>query len=250
MLTNFFDGITSYAAAFRHISKHGLWVYVLLPGLLTLFIAVGVFGAAWGLSDNIGDVLDNLWKRDTGRSVVEKIAQVFGGLLVLAFSVIIFKQLVLVISSPFMSFLSEKVERQLLGKESAGSFTIAQAISDVARGLRIAVRNLLREMTATIFLILLGLFPLFTPFTTFLVFVLQAYYAGFGNLDFALERKFRYRESVAFVQSNRMLAIGNGTVYLLLLMTFIGFLVALPVGVVAATLETNKRLNNPQAQGL
>lgn len=102
-----------------------------------------------------------------------------------------------------------------------------------------------REITATIFLLLLGLFPLFTPFTTFLVFVLQAYYAGFGNLDFALERRFRYRESVAFVQSNRMLAIGNGTVYLLLLMTFIGFLVALPVGVVAATLETNKRLNNP-----
>ncbi|MBK8566408.1 MAG: EI24 domain-containing protein [Saprospiraceae bacterium] len=246
MLTNFFDGITSYGAAFRHISKHGLWAYVLLPGLLTILIAVAVFGAAWGLSDNIGDQLDNLWKWETGRKLVEKIAQVFGGLLVLAFSFIIFKQLVLVIASPFMSFLSEKVESQLLGKESTSGFTLTQAISDIVRGLRIAVRNLLREMTATIFLLLLGLFPLFTPFTTFLVFVLQAYYAGFGNLDFALERKCRYRESLAFVQNNRMLAIGNGTVYLLLLFTFIGFLVALPVGVVAATLETNKRLSNRQ----
>ncbi len=245
MFKNFFDGATAYGTAFRHISNYGLWGYVLVPGILTILIAFAVFGAAWGLSDNIGDVLDNLWRWETGRSVVEKIAQVFGGILVLATSLIIFKQLVLVVASPFMSFLSEKVEQQLLGSSLSPSFSLSQITSDIARGLRIAIRNILRELSATIFLLLLGLIPIFTPFTTVLIFVIQAYYAGFGNFDFALERRFRYRESVGFVQNNRLLVLGNGTVYILLLLTFVGFLFALPVGVVAATIEANKRLGKP-----
>jgi CysZ protein len=65
------------------------------------------------------------------------------------------------------------------------------------------------------------------------IFVTQAYYAGFGNLDFTLERHFRVRESVRFVRRNRGLAIGNGTVYLLLLLSVVGFLVALPLATVA-----------------
>ncbi len=242
MFKNFFDGATAYCKAINHVSKHGLWGYVLIPGILTILIGIGVFGIAWGLSDNIGDLLDNLWPWDWGRTVVAAIAQVFGGLLVLALSFIIFKQLVMVVSAPIMSILSEKVENQLLGLENGSKFSIPQMVSDIVRGLRIALRNTVRELTATLFLLILGLIPLFTPFTTVLVFVLQAYYAGFNNFDFALERRYRYHESVRFVQQNKMLAIGNGAVFLFLLFTFVGFLVTLPLGVVAATIEATKRL--------
>jgi CysZ protein len=38
---------------------------------------------------------------------------------------------------------------------------------------------------------------------------------------------------VRFVRRNRGLAIGNGTVYLLLLLSVVGFLVALPLATVA-----------------
>jgi len=38
------------------------------------------------------------------------------------------------------------------------------------------------------------------------------------------------------------MAIGNGVVFLLLLFTGIGFILALPLGTVAATIETVKRL--------
>ncbi len=72
---------------------------------------------------------------------------------------------------------------------------------------------------------------------------MQSYYAGFGNLDFALERHYRYADSVRFVQRNRALALGNGAVFMLLLFTFAGFLVALPLGTVAATIETVKRVD-------
>jgi CysZ protein len=243
MIKDFIDGISSYLEAIRHISHYKMWGYVILPGILSVAIGIGVFGTAWGLSDNIGDLLDNLWRWDWGRGAVEKVAQVFGGLLLLFLGLIIFKQIIMVLLAPFMSILSEKVENQLLGNSGGGTkLSLRQVVSDILRGLRIALRNIARELLLTIFLLLIGLVPVFSPFTTILIFVVQAYYAGFGNMDFALERHFRYRDSVKFVRLNRGVAIGNGAVFLLMLFTFAGFLFALPLSTVAATIVTAKRL--------
>jgi CysZ protein len=242
-MINFWYGVSAYGKAISHVSKHGLWAYVLLPGILCALIGFGLFGAAWGLSDDIGGLLYKLWPWQWGRSVVDDIAQVFGGLVVLVLGLLVFRQIVMVVSSPIMSILSEKVENQLLGKKESDPVTFHQIISDIVRGLRIALRNISRELLLTIFLLLLGLIPGFAIITTPLVFVAQAYYAGFGNLDFALERRFRYHESIRFVHDNRMLAVGNGAVFMLLLFTFVGFLFALPLGTVAATIETTRRLS-------
>ncbi len=243
MLQNFFEGISSYIEAIKHINKHGLWGYVLLPGLLSVLLGLGVFSISWNLSDDVGGILDNLWVWEWGKEFIAKIAQVLGGLLVLLVGLLIFKQLVMVVSAPFMSMLSEKVEYQLTGLKTGSAFSTKQVVSDVLRGLRIAIRNLIRELGATLILLLLSLIPIFAPFTAILIFTIQSYYAGFGNLDFALERSCRFRESVKFVQNNKMLTIGNGAVFMFLLYTFIGLLIALPLGTVAATIAATKRTN-------
>jgi CysZ protein len=242
MVKDFISGITSYGAALRHISSHGLWVFILLPGILTVLAGAGVLLLGYGLSDNLGGLLVGIWPWEWGRSVVESIARVFGGLLVVVFGLIIFKQFIMVVCAPILSVLSERVEDQLTGRRSGAGFSFRQITSDILRGLRIALRNIFRELSLTIVLLLLGLIPVFTPFTTAAIFIIQAYYAGFGNMDFALERHFRYRDSVRFVQRYRGLAIGNGAVFIVLLLTFVGFLVALPLSTVAVTIETVKRL--------
>jgi len=243
MLKNFLDGIAAYIEAVKHINKHGLWGFVLLPGLLSILIGLGVFSLSWNLSDEVGGIIDNLWVWEWGKEFIAKIAQLLGGLLVLLIGLLVFKQLVMVVSSPIMSLLSEKVEYQLTGVKTGNGFSTKQVVSDILRGLRIAIRNLIRELGATLILLLLSLIPVFAPFTAILIFILQSYYAGFGNLDFALERSYRFRESVKFVQRNRMLAIGNGAVFMFLLYTFIGLLIALPLGTVAATIAATKRIN-------
>ncbi len=243
MIKGFIDGMFSYLGAIRLTSRLGLWGYILAPGLVSVLLGVAIFGAAWGIGDDLGGWLSQYYPESWwGRELVHRIANVFGGLVVIALGLILFKHLLMALASPFMSFLSEKIEKKLRGAQPA-KFSIGKAISDLVRGLTIALRNIIRELLFTLLLLLLGLIPLFSPFTTILIFLVQAFYAGFGNMDFTLERHFQVKGSVRFVRRHRGLAIGNGVVFLLLLLTGIGFLFALPLGTVAATSETLKRLD-------
>ena len=161
----------------------------------------------------------------------------------LALGLILFKNLVMAISSPFMSPLSERTEEILLGATSDVHFSASQMLSDLIRGLRIALRNIIRELFYTLLLFLVGLIPFFSPFAPIVIFLVQSYYAGFGNMDFTLERHFKVRDSVRFVRSNRWLALGNGAFFILLLFTGLGFIIVLPLGTVGAAMVTVPRLN-------
>ena len=69
--------------------------------------------------------------------------------------------------------------------------------------------------------------------------MVQAYYAGFGNMDYTLERHFKYRESVKFIRRHRGIAIGNGLVFILfLIIPVIGVILVLPMSVTAASIKT------------
>ncbi len=243
MLKDFFAGIASYGRALQLIPELRLWGYVIAPGILSLLLGGLIIWGAIGISDNIGGWLISLYPLEWGRSVLEKIANVFGGLLVAAVGLIIFKNLVIAIASPIMSPLSEKVEKALTGSAGHVGFSLPQILGDLIRGVRISIRLIIRELFFTFLLFFLGLIPIFSPFVAVAIFLVQSYYAGAGNIDFALERHFRVRESVRFVRRYRGLAIGNGIVYVLLLLTGVGFLAALPLGVIAATVETVKRLD-------
>lgn len=243
MIKDFIAGTTAYAKAFKDISRFGLWAYVLVPGLISLLLGIGIFSAAWGASDNIGGWLISWYPFEWGSEWLLKVANVFGGIFVIAIGLILFKYIVMIIASPFMSFLSEKVEKKINGG-TAQSPNLQMILSDLVRGLRLAARNIIRELFFTFLIFVVGLIlsPL-APFTVLLIFFVQAFYAGFGNMDYTMERYFRVKGSVRFVRRHKGLALGNGTVFMLLLFTGIGFLIALPLGTVAATTEVLKRID-------
>lgn len=244
MVAGFLRGFTAYFDAVRLTSRYNLWSYVLAPGLLSLFLGVGVFYSAWNASDDIAQWLIDFYPFEWGRSTLEAIVQVFGGLFVMVLGLLLFKHLVLALSAPFMSFLSEKVERYLTGKEQQMPFTVQKAFRDLARGITLALRNIIRELFFTFLLFLLGVFlPFLSPVIAIAIFAVQAYYAGFGNLDFTLERHRDVAGSIAFARTNRGICIGNGTAFMLLLFSLIGFLFALPLGTIAGTKATVSALN-------
>jgi CysZ protein len=241
MLKQSLQAIGAYARALQLTIRWNLWGYFVIPVLISLILGGAIFYAAYGLSDNLSAWIMQVYPFERGQAVVERASQILGGVLLVALGLILFKNLVIAFASPFMSFLSEKIERKLYGGKSP-KFSVSRAVSDLVRGIRVAIRLVARELGITLVLVLIGLIPIFAPVIPFLIFIVQAYYAGFGNMDFTLERHYRVRGSVGFVRDHRGLAIGNGAVYLFLYFTVIGFMVALPLGTIAAATESLKHL--------
>lgn len=243
MMTGFIQGFTAYFDAVRLTSRYKLWGFALAPGVISILLGAVIFYGAWIVSDDIALWIIEFYPFDRGKALLETIVQVFGGVLVIVIGLLVFKHLVLALSAPFMSLLSENTEKHLGGQQPQVPFSFDKALRDLARGLTLAFRNLARELFYTLLLILIGvLLPVLSPVIAFALFGIQAYYAGFGNLDFTLERHRGIRGSIEFARSNRGLCLGNGTAFLLLLFSVVGFLFALPLGTIAATKVALNRL--------
>lgn len=230
-------GLRTYTNALGLISKLGLWKYFAIPMIISVVTAVIIGLSAYGFSDDIGGWISGLWIWDWGGNVVTTIAEIFGGILIIAIGLILYKHIIMALSAPFMSPVSEKIEAYLHQGQRKHRDTTFMA--QLWRGIRINLRNLGFELLLTLPILLIGLIPVIGIFSTLLLFLVQAYYAGFGNMDYTLERHFKYDESVAFVKSKRGYAIGNGIVFMLfLLIPVVGIILVLPISVTAATLQT------------
>jgi len=243
MINEFFDGLKAYGRAFRIISKLGLWGYALMPALITLALMALVGYSAYGFSESLGNFMVSWWSWDWGSDIVNSVGAWIGGILIGLLGILSLKYIVMILVSPFMSILSEKVEAKLTGKANHAKFSGSEAIKDIIRGIRLSLRNIIRELFYTGILFILGFIPIVGWLSPIFIFIVQSFYAGFGNADYTLERHFKVSQSVRFARQHKGLMIGNGTVFMLLLMTGIGFLIAPPLATVAATVESVERLD-------
>tara|TARA_R110001632_G_scaffold43376_6_gene110009 strand:+ start:11667 stop:12404 length:738 start_codon:yes stop_codon:yes gene_type:complete len=239
MMSEIIKGFKAYFGAYEIISRLKLWKYFAIPMILSLLVAICIGSISYALSDTIGNYVAGFWAWEFGKTTVETISTVFGGLLILTLGFITFKHIILALSAPFMGPISKKIEDDYI--KGTSETKVSSSLELLVRGIRISVRNLMRELILTIPILLIGLIPVIGLFSTVLLFLMQAYFAGFGNMDYTLERHFSYKESVLFVKRNRGIATGNGIVFMLfLLIPFIGVILVLPFSVTAATLETIK----------
>ena len=242
MIKNIFSALKDYRGTLKLIGELRLWRYYFIPALISLLLAIAIGSTAWGLSDNIGDWIEKIWIWEWGKETFGVISEVIGGLAILAIGLLIYKHLVLALSAPFMGPVSEKIEAHQTGKpsdkHSAGFFTL------MFRGLRIGLRNFLMELLFTLVILIFSFVPVIAVVTTPLLFLVQAYYAGFGNMDYTLERHFGFTESIRKVRNHSGIAIGNGIPFmLLLLIPILGVLIVLPLSVTAATISSTKLIH-------
>jgi CysZ protein len=238
MIKNILQGLQGYTGAFGLISKLKLWKYFFIPIIISFVTAVIIGISAYGLSDNIGNFIAKVWFWDWGKETFTTISSFIGGFIVVALGLILYKHIIMALSAPFMSPVSEKIEAHLTGiqKHQHRNTSFSEQLS---RGIKINLRNLARELLLTIPILIISFIPFIGIISSFLLFLTQAYYAGFGNMDYTLERHFKYRESIDFVRRYRGVAIGNGIVFMLfLLIPFIGVILVLPLSVTAASLKT------------
>ncbi|WP_430467048.1 EI24 domain-containing protein [Winogradskyella ouciana] len=238
MFRNILKGIQAYSGALALISKLKLWKYFAIPIAISIITATIIGFSAYGLSDNIGRFVARIWIWDWGKETFTAISTFIGAIVIIAIGLILYKHIIMALSAPFMSPVSEKIETHLTGVESHQHRNTTFK-EQLWRGIRINVRNLGKELLITIPILILKFIPVVNIFSTVLLFLVQAYYAGFGNMDYTLERHFKYRESIRFVRQHRGVAIGNGIIFILfLLIPVIGVILVLPMSVTAASLKT------------
>ncbi len=241
MIQSVVKSVFAYAKALTIINTLKLWKYFVIPILISVFTAIVIISLAYTFSGDIGGYIKTIWKWDFGKETFGVVSTFISGLLILALGLILYKHIIMALSAPFMSPVSEKIEKHLLGDKHEHRRTTNT--EQLVRGIRINVRNLFKELFFTIPILMLGFIPVIGIVSSILLFFMQSFYAGFGNMDYTLERHFSYKESLSFVQRNKGIAIGNGIGFVLLsLIPIIGIIIVLPLSVTSATTETLKRI--------
>jgi CysZ protein len=237
--------IQSYFRAHQFISKHRLWKWIILPGLLySILFIVGMY-FFWKSSNVVVAYISDAtglgpWLERQESSVL-KFLFILGSMIVklvlMFFYFSLFKHIFLIVGSPLFAYLSEKTESIIEGKDFPFSF--AQLLKDSIRGIKLAVRNMLWQTVYTVSILLLSLFPFIGLITPMISLFLECYYYGFSMLDYSCERhKMSPAESIDFIARHKGLAIGNGLVfYLMHLLPVVGWVLAPAYAVVAATIS-------------
>lgn len=237
-MKNILKAIKAYGSSFSLISQLKLWKYFAIPMVISFVTATLIGLSAWGWSDNLGNFIAKAWIWDWGKETFTTIGAVLGALIILAIGLILYKHIVMALSAPFMSPVSEKIE-QHFNPQALHNHRDTSNAQQLWRGVRINVRNLSMELLLTIPILLIGFIPVVGIVSTVLLYAVQAYYAGFGNMDYTLERHYSYSESIDFVKKHRGIAIGNGLVFMLFLfIPIIGIILVLPLSVTSASKVT------------
>ena len=242
-MRGFFQALDDYGEAIHLVSRLRLGIYFVIPALISILIGAGIMMLIIAIGDNIGNWLGSLYPFEFGAKWAVRISRWLGYILLGIIALFSFRYIIIILLAPFLSPLSLKVERYLDEGRTDGAWSVGQLFREIQRSLRINVRNIFRELMWTIFFFILHWIPLIGWFSSLFIIGIQAYYSGFGNMDFTLERHLNYRQSIQFVRENRGLATGNGIIFILMLMVpLIGLLVGPPLAVIAATIGTVRRL--------
>ena len=237
MFKNTLNGIKAYGNSLKMIRELGLWKYFGVPILISFLIGILIGVFTWVFSDHLGYLISKIWIWEWGAETFRSISTIIGAMAIIAFGLIVYKHIVLALSAPFMGLVSEKIEAHIIGDDMNLRNSFNWGL--IWRGIRINTRNLMMELLLTIPILLIGFIPIIGLISTPLLFLVQSYYAGFGNMDYTLERHLSYRQSIQFVRNHKGIALGNGMVFMmLLLIPILGIILVLPLSVTAASTET------------
>lgn len=242
-------GVKSYFRAHDFIKEHKLWGYIIAPGLMNMLLFTATLLIGWHYSDELTayflelsgmtDPAEGAWGWFS--TILRWFFMIFFRLLFLAFYLYLYKYVVLIILSPVLALLSEKVDGLLTNQEFP--FVMKRFVSDVLRGVVLALRNLVIEFSMLFGLFLFSFIPVLGWITPFLMLVVEFFFFGFSMIDYSNERrKMTVRESTRYIMANKGLAIANGGVFhFLLLVPIIGIMIGPTYGVVAATLASHEK---------
>lgn len=248
MLKELVISVQSYFRAHEFIQKHRMWKWIIIPGIVYAIVFVV---SIYFFSRSMNQAIQWLTLETGLQTWVNKLQDswigflfTLGGvmlwliLMLLYFS--LFKYIWLIVGSPVFSYLSEKTASVIEGKTYA--FNFRRFLSDLWRGITMALRNTFWQLIYIIAIIFVSLIPLIGWITPILAVIIECYYYGFSMLDYTCERNgMNKQKSIDYISTHKGLAIGNGIVfYLMHLLPVIGWVLAPAYAVIAATISLHE----------
>lgn len=221
----FFTGIQLYGKAFGILFSRKFWWFLFFPVvvLLLLFIGGNILISLAGdslyglieakLTSWVGAISWLQWLTTTTNVLIRIVLRIMYFFLFIAFG----GYMLLVVMSPVYSWLSERTEAYLTGKEF--SFSFKEFVRELCRGILIAIRNMIFQLFISFILFFCSFIPFVGGIAPLVLFLTSAYFYGFAFIDYAVERKrFNVRQSVRYMNKNIGLVTGIGFVFVLSLM--------------------------------
>lgn len=246
-MEGFFRGIQGFGQAFRFMLRHRMGWMFLVPVILWLLFAFGLYQAGsalagslqtWGAAhlglqvpavDRQG--LPGFWDDakaflNGARNVVLWIAL---KLVVFRLIALVGKYVVLILLSPLLSYASERTEEILTG--NAMGFSAVRWAKEMLRGMLMAMRNGGVELGINVLVWAITLFlPVLAPLSALFLWLVSCWFYGFSMFDYIHERRrLGLRASVRAARERRGMVLANGMLFNLLMKVPLLGMVAAPL---------------------
>ncbi|MBK7371048.1 MAG: EI24 domain-containing protein [Saprospiraceae bacterium] len=247
MIRDLVASFKAYWEAWKIIVDQKLWLYLFIPGLISLFYGLLVGFSAWYWSDNLKDFVFNVLPSGSNSKILSRITSGFLGIGIATTGVVVYKYVILSALSPILMGLSKRVEEAVMGYSiSYKKETNMSTLDDLGRSILFGLRNFVKEFGITLIILILSLITILGFIAAPIIFLVQAMYVGFSNLDFTLNRYFSINGSVDFIRKNLGFSLGNGVAFMLIIMIpVVGLFFAPTLGAAAATLKAVPRIYRP-----
>lgn len=234
----------SFLDSFRIVKDAKLRKFYFLPG----FISIILFGVFVYLGDylsvSLTTALENFFKLEEYSSILYIFIKILVWVCTVFFYYLVYKSLLLVIISPILGYVSERVETHLTGKKF--DFSFSDNVHFLLRGIDIGLKSFFKQMVGTCVVMLLGLIFPINLSIPLLIFIIQGYFTGFSFMDYTLERyNLSPKESLEFLKKQRVYAALCGGIFtLLFFIPIIGLFIAPLITCVATTKITLELLQD------
>ncbi len=245
MLKEIIISFQAFSQTHRFIQTNRLWKWIIIPGVIYAFLFVlGMYFFWTSCNSSIEWIINETGLIKWIQKLEENwfgfffiVGQVILRLLLLIFYISIFKFTFLIIGSPVFSYLSEKTNSIIEGKEM--KFNLAELQKDIFRSIFISIKNMGWQTLFVVCFIVLSSIPIVGWASPMLLIFIDCYYLGFSMLDHSNERQhYTIAESQDIISHHRGLSIGNGIVfYCFHLVPIIGWIFAPSYALIAATLS-------------
>lgn len=248
-------GVNGFGRALRFAFRNGMGGLFLLPVVLWVLFAAGLFAfgswsvahaGAWAdahLGLDVGPADATGWQGFWG-DVKALINGARGLLVLIVLKVALFylwgligKYVVLAVLSPVLAYASERTEQLVTGRTHP--FHLGRFLHDLGRGLLLVLRNGTLELLINVAVWVTTLFvPVLAPLSVIFLWLVSCWFYGSSMFDYVFERqRLGIAASIRAARARRGLVVGNGIAFdVLMRIPFIGIVFAPLLAAIGAVL--------------